>query len=186
MASVNCPVCGAKIRLMESPQNYHCDFCHFTRRPALEIYHPQYTLLQQSFKDLPQLLKLKPLTLLHLDDTYGNDISCEIENFSYPVKIVPLKDCSRNIDAIWSDMTLPFIEDLSGFLSQKFKQLNSGGLLYLSLPVKRPFRSVPPLPGQINYFMPKNIMFLLEQRGFKMIWRKNRFSPTLRIIARKD
>lgn len=83
------------------------------------------------------------------------------------------------------DNSLPFQKNLNGYFSEKFQQLEPGELWHLSTPVKRPFQRVSALPGQINFFKAKNIMFLLEQHGFKMAWRKNRFSPTLRIIARR-
>lgn len=82
-------------------------------------------------------------------------------------------------------MTLPFAEDLNGYFQEKFHNLKTGELWYLAVPVKRFYHKPPPLPGQVNFFKEKNIMFLLEQHGFKMTWRQNRFAPTLRIIVRK-
>lgn len=93
-------------------------------------------------------------------------------------------DTNENISEI-SDMTLPYIEDLNGYFQEKFQQLNRNELWYLSTPVNRIYRKNAPLSGQINFFREKNIMFLLEQHGFKMTWRQNRFSSILRIIARK-
>ncbi len=89
-------------------------------------------------------------------------------------------------DGTLYDCSLAFQEDLNTYFKSKFDQLNAGDLWYLSTPVKRPFRTIPPLAGQINFFHAKNIMFLLEQHGFKMAWRKNRFSTSLKIIAQKS
>ncbi len=83
------------------------------------------------------------------------------------------------------DMALPCIEDLNGYFHKKFQQLKPGELWELSTPVTRFYHKPAPLPGQINFFRAKNIMFLLEQHGFKMTWRKCRFSPVLRIVAKK-
>ncbi|MBL4802032.1 MAG: hypothetical protein JKY45_09060 [Emcibacter sp.] len=104
---------------------------------------------------------------------------------NHSANFVSLNKDHRQIDLIWSPMTLPFQEDLNRDLQQKFSQLTSGGLLYLSTPITHYFRNPPPMPGQINFFRSKNIMFLLEQHGFKMTWRQNRFSSILRIVARK-
>lgn len=91
----------------------------------------------------------------------------------------------KSISSPHEDMTLPFQEDLNHYFHEKFQQLAPGELWHLSIPVKRPFHKIAPLPGQINFFRAKNIMFLLEQHGFKMAWRQNRFASTLRIIAQR-
>ncbi len=83
------------------------------------------------------------------------------------------------------DIFLPFQVDLNDYFREKFQNLKPGDLWHLSTPVRRFYHKTTPLPGQINFFKEKNIMFLLEQYGFKMTWRQNRFSSTLRIIARK-
>ncbi len=97
---------------------------------------------------------------------------------------IPERVQNNHVNEI-SNMTLPFQDDLNQYFRQKFQKLAPGETWYISVPVKRPFQKTPPLPGQINYFTSKNIMFLLEQHGFKMTWRQNRFASTLRIIARK-
>lgn len=97
----------------------------------------------------------------------------------------PATSIRHNSIPATDDISLPFQENLNDYFSEKFQQLEPGGLWHLSTPVKRPFQNAPPLPGQINFFRAKNIMFLLEQHGFKMVWRQNRFSSTLRITARK-
>jgi len=84
------------------------------------------------------------------------------------------------------DTSLPFQEDLALFFREKFNLLKPGDTLYLSTPVTRLWRKTSPLAQQINFFHAKNIMFLLEQHGFKMVWRENRFSTTLNIIARRS
>lgn len=90
----------------------------------------------------------------------------------------------ETISAI-EDMALPFQEDLHDYFHEKFCQMNPGETLHISTPVIGFFQKPVALPGQINFFRAKNIMFLLEQHGFKMAWRKNRFSSMLRIIARR-
>ena len=101
-----------------------------------------------------------------------------------PAPSIAAHQISHNDDSLF-DLSLPFQEDLNGYFREKFQQLKPDDLLHLSVPVKRPFHKCAPLTGQINFFHAKNIMFLLEQHGFKMIWRKNRFSSILKIIARK-
>ncbi len=99
------------------------------------------------------------------------------ESFSQPVPF-------ENISEI-SDMTLPYIEDLNGYFQEKFAQLKTNNQWYLSTPVNRFYHKPTALPGQINFFNEKNIMFLLEQHGFKMSWRHNRFASILKLIVRK-
>jgi len=189
MPSVHCPVCGATIPRAAGAPGLACSFCGFQRRPAIEADATASPFwLQRSLADLPQLLRIRPVSEIFVDGVPPQNPARNLKRLDagYPVKLTPLADSDENIDAIWADMCLPFVADLSVFLNRKFRQLAPGGLLYLSLPVERPLRAAVPLPGQINFFRPKNIMFLLEQRGFKMAWRKNRFSSTLRIIARRD
>ncbi|MCK5424257.1 MAG: hypothetical protein KAI89_02715 [Emcibacter sp.] len=83
------------------------------------------------------------------------------------------------------DTALPFQEDLHDYFHEKFHLMKPGETLHISTPVIRFLQKPVILPGQINFFRAKNIMFLLEQHGFKMAWRKNRFSSILNIIARR-
>ena len=101
-----------------------------------------------------------------------------------PVEDIPKRVHKEHVCEL-SNMTLPFQDDLNQYFRQKFQKLAPGETWYLSVPVKRVFQKAAPLSGQINFFTSKNIMFLLEQHGFKMTWRQNRFASILRIIARK-
>lgn len=80
---------------------------------------------------------------------------------------------------------LIFSDDINSFFKEKFKTLNSGETFDLTLPVSRFYKSPKPIPGQVNFFKSKNIMFLLEQHGFQMVSRRSRFSTTLELVVRK-
>ncbi len=185
MTSSSCAICGAKVNPDPRTSCYRCTFCGFKQQPATsEASSAPYQALLTSFKDLPALSALQktPTIALHGLDPAAIGTLPSVGNVAFTALVAETRDNA----AIWADMVLPYVPDLSAFFREKFDQLRPGGLLYLSAPVQRPFLRSSPLPGQINFFQPKNIMFLLEQRGFKMAWRKNRLSPTLRIIARRD
>ena len=135
----------------------------------------------KSFQDIARLFKIKDISEIYLEA--GGDSDLLHLPDEYPVKFIPLSHDHRQVPAIWSEMSLPFQENIAEYFSRKYHQLAPGGLLYLSLPVKHRLVKSPTLPGQINFFTSKNIMFLLEQHGFKLHWRRNRFAPVLRIIA---
>jgi len=179
LSPLACPICGAKISEQYDKHGFICGFCGFERRPAVGQRAYSVLSLEQSFQDMYQILKRGPISEIYLD---GQENPLQEK---YPAQVIPLSKDSAALDCIWSDMTLPFQQDLPGFFREKFIQLRPGGLLYLSTPVRQIFQRPAALPGQINFFRPKNIMFQLEQHGFKMAWRKNRFSAALRIIARK-
>ncbi|NOZ43511.1 MAG: hypothetical protein GXP02_10205 [Alphaproteobacteria bacterium] len=180
--SVTCPVCGAKIPDPPSAQGYACCFCGFERR-----YDPQSgvkAMISGGYlTDIPQLLTINPVAEIYLE-TARPPALIQRDN-KYPVTLITLSPDYVGLKAVWSDMMLPLQEDPAAYFRQKFHQLAPGGLLYLSTPVKRRFRKRYPLSAQINFFTSGNIMFLLEQHGFKLLWRKDRFAPLLRIIARK-
>ena len=184
LSSVICPICGAKILNsvtgLDGKKHFTCGSCSFEKRPALKARNSS----EISFQDIAQILALKEIREIYVDGTQEEDLR-QIKD-KYPVKLVPNANHIQNVNCIWSHMTLPFQDDLPNFFREKFRQLIPGGMLYLSTPVKRTFQKNVPLIGQINFFKSKNIMFLLEQHGFKMAWRKNRFSQTLRIIARRN
>lgn len=179
-SSVTCPVCGAKILPPRPGPGYICYFCKFERRRGPESDKKPIIY----FKDIPYILEINNISEIYVEGVKESDLSHSDKK--YPGKLIPLGHDHKEIGAIWSDMILPFQENLAEYFSRKFRQLAPGGLLYLSTPVRRRFQGTYPLPGQINFFTSKNIMFLLEQHGFKLIWRKNRFAPILRIIVRKD
>lgn len=90
----------------------------------------------------------------------------------------------RDIDILWSEELLPFERDVNDYFKSRARSLRPGGLLYLSTPIKNIWGQEHALPGQINFFRSKNIMFLLERHGFKLDWRSRRFCKKLRLIAR--
>jgi len=184
LSSVTCPICGAKISGSNDKYHFTCRFCSFKKTPALEIRQNPADYIEKSFMDIGQILALKKIHEIYVAGAQQEDLR-QIKH-EYQVKLIPCTSHIQNIDGIWSPMILPFQDDLPGFFKEKFRQLNPGGMLYLSTPVTRVFQKNLPLPGQINFFKSKNIMFLLEQHGFKMAWRKNRFSSNLRIIARRN
>ena len=98
---------------------------------------------------------------------------------------VPYTTDHQKIDSIWSEFTLPFTTDIQSYFTTRYNSLNKDGVLYISVPVSRYYKTPKPLDHQINFFKSKNIMFLLEQNGFQMIWRQSRFSTQLCLIARK-
>ena len=122
-----------------------------------------------------------------IDHNGYDDFTCSFCAFEQKTKSAPGNIPSEfHHDSIPYDCSLPFQKDLNTYFRDKFDQLKAGDLWYLSTPVTRPFQTTSPLVGQINFFHAKNIMFLLEQHGFKMAWRKNRFSTSLKIIARRN
>ncbi len=180
LSSVKCPICGAKILAPKGKQHFTCRYCSFERRQVLEARQSA----ESSFEDIAQILALKQVYEIYVDGVQTKNLQpFETE---YQVKLIPNANHIQNIDCIWSPMILPFQEDLAGFFMEKFRQLKPDGLLYLSTPVMWPFQKNAPLAGQVNFFRSRNIMFLLEQHGFKMAWRKNRFSTKLKIIARRN
>ena len=175
LSSVTCPICGAKITHILSPQDFTCTFCYFNHRT------PTGTREQAipDARNLHQLLKIKHVSTIYIENGQAMPAGTSAVGFA------PLTADAQQIEAIWADRVLPFQEDLNQYFQEKYHQLVSGGLLYLSTPVKGYFQNPAPLPGQINFFRAKNIMFLLEQHGFKMAWRQNRFASTLKLIARR-
>lgn len=176
-----CPICGAKLPNQPTYDNFCCPHCAF-KCDSVSGKNPQnMPAAKQMFADIQRIQRLKPTPIIYMDNIQAS-LFPTMEGTIFH----PLTHEEKKIDCIYSPQNLPFESDLTDFFSQRFHQLKSGGLLFLSTPVERPFRSPAPLPGQINFFKAKNIMFLLEQRGFKMVWRRNRFSTELTIIARKD
>jgi len=178
---VTCPICGARNITDSRLAGYICHFCHFERRACHEPEGRCTASAGKSFQDIVQLFKIKDISEIYLE--VGRDSDPPHFPDKYPVKFIPLNHDHRQVSAIWSEMILPFQDNIAEYFSRKYHQLAPGGLLYLSLPVKRRLVKSPTLPGQINFFTSKNIMFLLEQHGFKLYWRRNRFTPVLRIIA---
>ncbi|PCI33814.1 MAG: hypothetical protein COB54_02105 [Alphaproteobacteria bacterium] len=175
LPTITCPICGAKISHALSHQDFTCAFCHFehcTPTGSRDQVIPDVI-------NLSQLLNIKRVSTVYIENGQAMPEDGPALNFC------SLAPDDRQVEAIWADRVLPFQENLNQFFQEKYHQLVPGGLLYLSTPVKGYFRNPAPLPGQINFFKAKNIMFLLEQHGFKMAWRQNRFASTLKIIARR-
>jgi len=80
---------------------------------------------------------------------------------------------------------LIFADDINEFFKCKYKKLGRGDTFELRVPVSRFYNSPAPIPGQLNFFKSKNIMFLLEQHGFQFVSRKSRFSSLLSLVVRK-
>lgn len=80
---------------------------------------------------------------------------------------------------------LIFVSDINKYFRDKHNNLEKGDTFELVVSVSRFYRSPQPIPGQINFFKSKNIMFLLEQNGFQFINRRSRFSNTLNLTVRK-
>jgi len=93
------------------------------------------------------------------------------------------KYLTRQTDQANNDLI--FANDINGYFSGKYKNLEKGQTFELSLPVSRFYKTPKPEPGQINFFKSKNIMFLLEQHGFQFVSRKSRFSTRLCLTIRK-
>ncbi len=184
LSSVTCPICGAKISGSNDEYHFTCRFCSFEKTRALEIRQNLAGCLEKSFMDIGQMLALKEIHEIYVDGAQEEDLR-QVKH-RHQIKLIPAAGHIQKADAIWSPETLPFQDNLPGFFKEKFEQLSPGGMLYLSTPIRRLFQKNLPLTGQINFFKSKNIMFLLEQHGFKMAWRKNRFSSNLRIIARRN
>ncbi len=84
-----------------------------------------------------------------------------------------------------NNQELIFASDINKYFRDKYNSLEKGETFDLKVSVSRFYRSPRPLPGQVNFFKSKNIMFLLEQNGFQFISRKSRFSTILDLIVRK-
>lgn len=80
---------------------------------------------------------------------------------------------------------LIFRDDINSYFQDKYQNLESGETFDFSVPVNRFYKSSKPLPGQVNFFKSKNIMFLLEQHGFQMVSRTSRFTTKLELTVRK-
>ena len=80
---------------------------------------------------------------------------------------------------------LIFSNDINAYFREKYHSLKKGETFDISVPVNRFYKSSQPIPGQVNFFKSKNIMFLLEQHGFQMVSRESRFSTQLTLIVRK-
>lgn len=85
----------------------------------------------------------------------------------------------------YDNRELIFADDINEFFRDKYKNLGRGDTFDLQVPVSHFFKSSAPIPGQINFFKSKNIMFLIEQHGFQFVSRKSRFSTTLSLVVRK-
>lgn len=80
---------------------------------------------------------------------------------------------------------LLFAKDINQFFKTKYNHMGHGETFKITIPVRRIYKNPEPVNGQINFFISKNIMFLLEQHGFQMVSRKSRFSTQLQLIIRK-
>jgi hypothetical protein len=103
-----------------------------------------------------------------------------------PLTQRPLYDKKlKDLELLYSDFMFPFEKDINGFFKDRFNSLKKGGFLILSVPVTGVFFKAVPLEGQINFFRSKNIMFLLERHGFKLIKRSMPWGSILYLIAQK-
>ena len=183
----NCKICGAKCPVDDTTSFQHCAFCGFTHKPLIQKMNDNPVTLPMTVapaapnikKISHEISKRSSCQCFHIEGLsphYFNDFKADI---------IPYDTGSREIDILFSEMILPFMPDVNGYFKERYRSLAKGGLLYLTTPVRRLYLNPPPLTGQVNFFKSKNIMFLLEQHGFRMAWRQNRFSPQLRIIARR-
>lgn len=142
---VICPICGAKVTNVRSTQDFNCSFCKFRRHPATSARINTVA----NMKNLHQLLNINDISTIYID---GEQI---VPSGNHSVKLVALGKDHRKIDCIWSDMTLPFQEDLNEYFHEKFHQLAPGGLLYLSTPVEQLFHTPPPSARPNQFFQSK-------------------------------
>lgn len=87
-----------------------------------------------------------------------------------------------------SDLTnsdLVTAENINSYFRSLYNSMDHHETVPLQVPVNRIYKSPKPLPGQVNFFKSKNIMFLLEQHGFQMVSRRSRFFTELNLIIRK-
>jgi len=89
------------------------------------------------------------------------------------------RECDQRND------NLIFANDINKFFKNKYSVLQKGETFELNVPVSRFYKSPKLVPGQINFFKSKNIMFLIEQHGFQFVRRESRFSTTLRLLVKK-
>ncbi len=119
---------------------------------------------------------------------------CEVCGASAPVHLMPHPEYKCRFcgfkkvfseDNIYDNDDLCFAKDVNLFFKKKRDLTMRGETFELVVPVKRFYKEPAPLPGQVNFFKSKNIMFLLEQHGFQLVSRKSRFSTALCLIVRK-
>ena len=91
----------------------------------------------------------------------------------------------QGLDYLYSDFMMPFEVDINLFLKNRFKSLNKGGVLCLTTPTSGYFFKSPLIQGQMNIFLPKNVMFLLEKHGFRLVDRSPKWQNILQITAQK-
>lgn len=164
-ANYTCPVCGGTNQPESSHNNLvKCSFCGFIKKTFIEL---------KKRKNQPEIIdtnvQLKIMSLLNLD---------KVVTFTY-------QESMRNEKILYSINELMYEMDINKFFICRYKSLAQNGLLYLSLPVSRFYKKTNFANDQVNFFKSKNVMFLLERHGFRMVWRKSRFSKQLRLIARK-
>jgi DNA-directed RNA polymerase subunit RPC12/RpoP len=174
-----CTVCGASHDAESlSLFKIECRFCGFkrlipssnlrTKIPCRDINHSHFKLFMTYSKS-----KIIYYEGIKTPETLLNTV------------FIPYTIDQKIIDSIWSDFTLPFTTDIQSYFTSRYSSLNKEGLIYISLPVSRFYKNPKPLDHQLNVFKSKNIMFLLEQNGFQMVWRQSRFLSKLCLIARK-
>lgn len=183
-----CKICGAICHRDPRTAVQACVFCGFEHHNISDTpdtkYNPKGLQIGDYIKLFAEFDQLTPSRVIHAEGIPPDQFS-KLQQLGDP-KFKEFDNCEGPVYVIISENMLPFAPDVNDYFSDRFGRLIKGGLLFLSTPVRRPFRNPKPLEGQVNFFRSKNIMFLLEQHGFKMAWRQSRFSTTLRIIAQKN
>lgn len=167
-----CPICGAAFMAPDPLAPQTCHFCGF--RHVFKQDHSRTQCAKIAIDEInmtvEKLTRILPESTLYREGFDG----------PFPAYHPDLRD----IDIVWSEGLLPFERDLNGYFKDRARSLRPGGLLYISTPIRNLWGAEDTLPGQVNFFRSKNIMFLLERHGFKLDWRSRRFSKNLRLIAR--
>jgi len=183
-----CDICGAFCPRDPATHIQSCVFCgfehHKSSTPKDPGYFPKGLKIDDYLKLFAQFEQLTPSRVVHAEGIPPATFE-KLQQLKDP-QFKAYEEGNDQVYTIVSDNILPFTTDINGYFRDRFDRLVKGGLLFLSTPVRQSLRTPPALIGQVNYFRSKNIMFLLEQHGFKMAWRQNRFSTTLRIIAQKN
>ncbi len=166
-----CPICGGTMQYFAPEAVNICPYCYFKSldEPLKE------GRASHDIKVTPP--KFFSKYIQNVESHYETTIQENLEP-SYDIGLTNLK-------LITSDFMLPFQKDINSFFKARYASLERGGFLILSVPVEGIFFKAPPLTGQINILRSKNIMFLLERNGFKLVRRSMPFGWIVYLIAQK-
>ena len=167
----SCPICGGTMQYLALEAINLCPYCHFKS-------------LDEPLKEGRASHDIK-LTPPRVFSKYSQNSESHYESTVQENLAPPYDTDLTKLELITSDFMLPFQKDMNSFFKARYASLETGGFLILSVPVEGIFFKAPPFKGQMNIFRSKNIMFLLERNGFKLVRRSMPFGWIVYLIAQK-